>query len=44
MKYLKLFETLNIKSKVSIIEQYQKFLNDVEPIVLFIYNQSGCAT
>ena len=41
MKYLRLFETLNISSKLSVIEQYQRVVQDVEPLVLFIYEQQA---
>jgi len=40
MKYLKMFENLNnLKSKISMIRQYQNFLEDIEPALLFKYKE-----
>lgn len=41
MKYLRLFEALNIRSKVNIVNQYYQFLEDIEPIVMFLYKQKS---
>ena len=41
MRYLRLFETLNLKSKISIVKEYYKFIEEIKPVVLFLYKEKA---